>query len=99
MPETFEETQHKILKELDKYDSSSEQCTTAIKNLKTLAEAQQILKPDPIPDPEPTGFRGFMHRNSGDLIKVGGTLTAIALIGIVETKFDVIFRSKASKYI
>lgn len=99
MNESFEDARTKGLRELDTFDMDSDQATTIINNLKTLAESQQILTPDPIPDPEPTGFKGFLRRNGEDLIKVGGTVTVVAIIGLIEAKGDVIFRSKASKFI
>lgn len=68
------------------------------KSLKTVTEAHDLVTPDPIPDPEPTGVRGFFHRHTGDLIKVGGTLSTVFLIATLENK-DLIFRSKASKLI
>lgn len=80
-------------------DASSDEATTAVKNLKTYAEAQKLLESDPIPEPEPTGMKAFFAKHSGELIKVGGTLSAILVISIVESRGDVIFRSKASKYI
>lgn len=86
---------------IDKIDGAADlaETSTAVKNFKAYAEAKNLLKPDPIPESEPSGFKGFLHRHAGDLIKVGGTLTVVGIIAIIETKGDVIFRSKASKFI
>ena len=79
--------------------TSEEETATAVKNLKTLGEAKKLFEPDPTPDPEPTGIKAFFSRHAGDLIKVGGTLSAVGLIAVIEAKGDVIFRSKATKYL
>lgn len=99
MSESADSLAQKLIDDIDGRDLTLEETSTAIKNLKTYAEAKKLLDPDPIPDPEPTGLKGFFARHSGDLIKVAGTLSAITLIAAVETKGDVIFRTKASKYI
>lgn len=99
MTDSFHDAQNKLFNNLSTHDSSSDEATTIIKNLKTLGEAQKLFEPTPIPELEPKGVKGFLHRNSTDLVRVGGTITAIVLVGLVETKFDVIFRSKASKFI
>lgn len=98
MPEPIDDALAKVIK--DVLDSSDlTETSTAVKNLKTIAEAKNLIDPDPIPDPEPTGFKAFLERHSGDLIKVGGTLVVVSIIAVIETKGDVIFRSKASKFI
>lgn len=84
-----------VTKELDDLDKTS----TAVKNLKTFAEAVESLTPDPEPDPEPTGVKAFFKRNEDNLFKFGGTAVAVVLIAIIESKGEVIFRSKASKFI
>lgn len=99
MSQSAEDLAQKLIDNLDGCDLTTEETTTAIKNLKTFAEAKKLLDPDPIPDPEPTGAKAFFVRHSDALIKVAGTLAAITLIAGVETKGDVIFRTKASKYI
>lgn len=99
MTHSLEEVQSLIINDLVTSDFADDDTTTKIKNLKTLTEAIMIQTPDPLPDPEPTGLKGFLWRNSGDLIKVGGTISIVALIGLIEAKGDVIFRSKASKFI
>lgn len=99
MTKSLEDVQSKLIDDLMQRDPSSDEASTIIKNLKTLSEAQNTLRLDPLPDPEPTGLRGFLHRNSGELIKVGGTISVVAIIGLIEGKGDIIFRSKASKFI
>ena len=99
MPKSLDDFYQKFIDDVGERDLCSNESTTAINNLKTFAEAKKLLDPDPIPDPEPTGVKAFFGRHAGDLIKVGGTLSAVALIGVFEAKGDVIFRSKASKYL
>lgn len=99
MPESTDPLAQKLIADIESRDITLEETATAVKNLKTYAEAKKLLDPDPIPDPEPTGTKAFFVRHSADLIKVFGTLSAITLIAAVETKGDVIFRTKASKYI
>lgn len=99
MSEPIDPLAEKLIADIENRDFSLEDTATAVKNLKTYAEAKKLLEPDPIPEPEPSGPKAFFVRHAGDLIKVGGTLSAIALIAAVETKGDVIFRTKASKYI
>jgi hypothetical protein len=70
-----------------------------VKSLKTYAEAKKLFEPDPIPDPEPTGVKAFLNRHAGDLIKVAGTISVVGIIAVIEAKGDIIFRSKASKFI
>lgn len=80
-------------------DADDDSVAGSIKNLKTYVEACKLLEPDPIPEPEPSGVRGFFHRHAGDLIKAGTTLSVVGIIAIVEAKGDVIFRSKATKFL
>lgn len=98
MPEPLEEARIKLINDL-KATGDADEASTRVKNLKTFAEAQALLVPAPIPEPEPTGVKAFFVRHSGDLIKVGGSLVIVSVIAIVEAKGDVIFRSKASKFI
>lgn len=73
--------------------------STHIKSLKSYSEALKLLEPEPTPVPEPTGVKAFFGRHAGDLIKVGGSLSVVALIAVIEAKGDVIFRSKGTKFI
>ena len=93
---SFDDVRTQMLNQLADETFESEAATTIIKNLKTFQEAANI--PDSPYDHE-KGFKGFLKKNSGDLIKAGGTFGAIVLIGLFELKGDVIFRSKASKFI
>jgi hypothetical protein len=99
MPETFDTITQKLLDDIGKPDLTDEEASTKIKNLKTVAETQKLLEPEPTPVPEPTGLKGFFNKHAGDLIKVGGTVTVVSLIAVLEAKGDLIFRSKASKFI
>lgn len=98
MPETIDDVTQTLLDDVDS-TTNLESRSTAVKNLKTFAEAKKLLEPDPTPDPEPSGFKGFLDRHAGDLIKVGGTLVVVGFIAFTEAKGDVIFRSKAAKFI
>lgn len=98
MPEPIDETVKKLIDDIDTaadYDETS----TAVKNLKVLAEAKKLLEPDPEPEPEPSGVKAFFSHHAGDLIKVGGSIVIVSVIAVVEAKHDIIFRSKASKFI
>lgn len=99
MPETFDTVTQTLLDDIVKPDLSAEDKSTAAKTLKTIAEAEVLRRPESIPDPEPTGAKAFFKNHTGDLIKVGGSLSIVALIAVIEAKGDVIFRSKASKFI
>lgn len=98
MPESIDSVTQKLIDDIDAADDL-EKKSTAVKNLKTLAEAKKLLEEDPTPDPEPTGIKAWMKDHSGDLIKVGGSFLIVATIAVIEAKGDVIFRSKASKFI
>lgn len=99
MPETFDTITQKLLDDIGKSDVSDEAATAKIKNLKTVAETKKLLEPEPTPVPDPSGVKGFFEKHAGDLIKVGGTVTVVSLIAVLEAKGDLIFRSKASKFI
>lgn len=96
MTASIDDVRAKILDQLYEEAFESEAATTIIKNLKTFQEA--TATPPPSED-EPKGVRGFLKKNSGDLIKGGTTIGAICLIGLFELKGDVIFRTKAAKFI
>lgn len=98
MPEPLEEALTKLVDDL-KATGDANETSTRVKNLKTFAEAKKLLDPDPEPEKEPTGTKAFFVRHSSDLIKVGGTLVVVGVIAVIEAKGDVIFRSKASKFI
>ena len=98
MPESIDSVAQKLIDDIDVADDLDKK-SIAVKNLKTLAEAKKLLEPDPTPDPEPTGFKAFVKCHASDLIKVGGSISVVAIIAIIEAKGDVIFRSKASKFI
>lgn len=94
---SYETIRAEILSELAGHDVTSEEYATSLKALETLNKAEASQK-DPV-TPEPTGAKAWFERHSDALIKVGGTFGGIVLIGFVESKFDTIFRSKASKYL
>lgn len=99
MPESIDSITQKLLDDIATHDITTEAAATATKNLKTFAEAKKLLEPEPIPVPEPTGVKAFFSRNSGDLIKAGSTLVIVTTIAVLEAKGDLIFRSKATKFI
>lgn len=99
MPEPIDDALSSLIDDINNTVGDPEKAATAVKNLKAFAEAKKLLDPDPIPEPEPTGIKAFFVRNSGDLIKVVGTLAVATVIAVIESKGDVIFRSKASKFI
>lgn len=98
MTDTVEEVRTKLIKDINVSGDANE-VAIRVKSLKTFAEAEALYKTEPIPEPEPTGFKAWLNRHSGDLIKVGGTLVVVLTIAIFESKGDIIFRSKSSKLI
>jgi hypothetical protein len=78
-------------------EDGGEKMTNILKQLEILNKAEAAQKEPETP--EPTGAKAWFEKHSSDLIKVGGTITTVILVGFVESKFDVIFRSKASKYL
>lgn len=99
MSESFDNVIEGFVVQVGDMHPAHEGTTNAIKNLKTLAEARNLMQPELEPEPEPTGIRGFIRRNGGDLIKTATTFGVVAIIAGIEAKGDVIFRSKASKFI
>lgn len=94
---SYEIIRGEIISEIKGHDVTSDDYLTSIKALEAINKAEAALKtPEP---PEPKGAKAWFEKHSDALIKVGGTLSTVALIGFVESKFDVIFRSKASKYL
>lgn len=82
---------------LDKLETSapeSDDFTAAMKNLKLLEEAFKINQDSTVKED-----KNFFQEHASDFIRVGGTIATVVVIGIIETKFDVIFRSKASKHL
>jgi len=98
MPEPIDDTVQKLINDIDSA-TDGDATATAVKNLKVLAEAKKLLEPDPIPEPEPSGAKAFFSHHAGDLIKVGGSIVVVGIIAVIEAKHDIIFRSKASKFI
>lgn len=100
MPEPTDPIAQDLLKSIKDADPNDEKVIAdKIKTLKNYAEAKKLLEPEPEPVPEPTGFKAFVNRNSGDLIKAGSTLVIVTAIAAFEAKGDLIFRSKAAKFI
>lgn len=94
---SYQEARQELLAMIAQTDEWSEKYTTLVKNLEILNKAEAAeLKPEA---PAETGAKAWFKEHSDSLIKVGGTLGSIVLLGFVESKFDVIFRSKASKYL
>lgn len=94
MTSSYDSVRNEIFEELKGHDVTDDQYATAIKRLEDLNKAEAAEKEN-----IPTGAKGWFERHSDALIKVGGTAGIVVLIGFVETKFDVIFRSKAAKYL
>lgn len=94
---SYETVRAEILKEFSGHEVTSEEYATALKALETLNKAEAAQKEPETP--EPKGTKAWFEKHSDALIKVGGTLSTVVLVGFVESKFDVIFRSKASKYL
>src|SRR5687768_12806958 len=99
MPEPIDDVQNWLVVAINPADDDAEETAAKVKNLKTFAEAKKLLEPDPIPEPEPSGAKAFFNHHAGDLIKVGGSIVVVSIIAVIEAKHDIIFRSKASKFI
>lgn len=99
MPKSSDDLVQQFLMQLDDSDLTEEDTAMAIKNFKTFTEAVKLIEPEPEPEPEPTGFKAFVVRHGSELIRAGGMLSAVGIIAVLEAKGDVIFRSKATKYL
>lgn len=99
MSNPYDAVATKLISEVEKDLDDPDKTSTRVKNLKTFVEAQKLAEPEAEPIPEPTGMKAFFEHHSGDLIKVVGTLVVVSVIAVIEAKGDVIFRSKASKFI
>lgn len=97
MSESFDSVTQKLL-DAAAAEVDPEKQSTIVKSLKTIVDAQVLTEPAPT-EPEPTGFKAFLDRHADALIKVGGTLGVVTIIAAIEAKGDVIFRSKATKYL
>jgi hypothetical protein len=99
MPELNDPIVQRLVKAAENPETDDKEALAYIKSLKTYAEAKKLLEPEPIPEPEPTGVKAFFSRHAGDFIKAGTTLVVVTVIAVTEAKGDVIFRSKATKFI
>lgn len=97
MTASYDSLRQDLLTHLANSDEGSDQYTNALKQLETLNKAESAQKEPETP--EPKGTKAWFEKHSDALIRVGGTLGTVVVIGFVESKFDVIFRSKASKYL
>lgn len=98
---SYEDVREELLCTLSNLDpvSDTEDYTACLSKLENLNRAESgQFREEPTEAPE-TGVKAWFERHSDALIRVGGTLSAIVMIGIAEQKFDMIFRSKASKFI
>jgi hypothetical protein len=94
---SYETLRRDLLQHLAGSEEGSEEYTNTLKQLEILNKAEAAQKEPETP--EPTGAKAWFEKHSESLIRVGGTLGTVIMIGFVESKFDVIFRSKASKYL
>jgi len=97
MTSSYETIRQTLLSTIANGTVGTEEYTNALKQLETLNKAEAAQKEPETP--EPKGTKAWFEKHSDALIKVGGTLGTVVLVGFVESKFDVIFRSKASKYL
>ena len=75
-------------------EEGTEEYSNLIKQIDALNKAESSH-----PETPEKGVKAWFEKHSDALIKVGGTLGTVVTIGFIESKFDVIFRSKASKYL
>lgn len=95
MPASYEDVRASLLETLVDENTSSDDFSNAMKNLKILEESFKINQDVNVKEEK----KNFFQAHSSELIRVGGTIATVLTIGIIETKFDVIFRSKAAKYL
>lgn len=96
---SYESVRNEIFSELAGRDVDAEQYTNALKALEILNKAEAAQCRPETPEQCESGPKAWFKEHSDALIKAGGTICAIVTVGFVESKFDVIFRSKASKYL
>lgn len=96
MPASYEDIRSNLLETLNDSDTSADDYSNAMKNLKILEEAHKINQDVTNVKEEK---KNFVQAHASEFIRVGGTIATVLAIGFIETKFDVIFRSKASKYL
>jgi hypothetical protein len=91
---SYEDIRNSVLESLSTKAPEDDDFTNAMKNLKLLEEAFKINQDVTVKEE-----KNFFQEHASDFIRVGGTIATVVVIGIIETKFDVIFRSKASKHL
>lgn len=94
MPENYETVRNQIFVKLSEMGPSDEKFSELTKSLKTLEEAHKINHEsvDPVK-------KSFWQEHSSELIRIGGTLATVVLIGAIEMNGGVLLKSKASKYL
>lgn len=93
---SYEDIRNNLLEKLNDSDTTAAEFSDGVKSLKVLEEACKINHD--IVEEDYT-IKQFFKDHAGDFIRVGGTLATVVTIGFIESKFDVIFRSKASKHL
>lgn len=91
---SYEDIRNNVLDALSNKAPETDDFTSIMKNLKLLEESFKINQDVNVKDE-----KNFFQEHASDFIRVGGTIATVVVIGIIETKFDVIFRSKASKHL
>lgn len=90
MQDPYEIVEEHILGGVAGMDVGSAEYVRAMTALKTLHEAKEAKGKK--------GFKAWFKANSSELVKGGFVVVTAVLVGFIESKFDVIFRSKASKF-
>lgn len=98
---SYEDSREELLNTLRDLDpiEDNDKYNLTLDALDALNKAETAQYREPEKEIPETGVKAWFERHSDAFIKVGGTLSAIGLVAFAESKFDLIFRSKASKFI
>lgn len=96
---SYEEIRNELLETISNLDPVDEAETYAdcLDKLEKINKAEAAEKETP--EVPPTGVKAWFDRHSDAFIRVGGTVVAIGAVAFAESKFDLIFKSKASRFI
>jgi hypothetical protein len=101
----FDEVLREALTEVKSHDLSTDDATTAVKNLKTLSECRPpTTSPEPEPTPEPNTvlekvkagmWRAWDNETTRVLIKAGGAFAGVALVTWTTVRRDHVLTREA----
>lgn len=94
MTSSYEDVRNQIIEKLSEIGPEGDNYGDLMKSLKTLEEAHKI-KHDTVPPVE----KSFWKEHSSEIIRIGGTIATVIVIGAIEMNGGVLLKSKASKYL